>query len=262
MTTPRHLELSGSLSPNPVIAEGTGSPLVFLHGPFGQEWTGFLDDLAQRHRVFAPANPGAEEPADLELLDDLHDLVLYYDEVFDGLGLTAPFDLVGHSYGGMVAAEYAAAYPGRIRRLVLIDPMGLWRDDAPVNEFINVNPQVLLSQLWADTGNPAVAARLEPPADAAAGLARYVRQFTTLASVSHFTFPIPERGLHRRLRRVRAKTLLVWGEQDGLVPPVYAGDFQRLIADTEVCLVPGAGHLPHVEQRDAVSRRTLDFLAG
>jgi len=45
------VELGGSLSPNPVIAKGEGSDVVFLHGPFGQEWPGYLDDLAERHRA-------------------------------------------------------------------------------------------------------------------------------------------------------------------------------------------------------------------
>ncbi|HZZ50730.1 MAG TPA: alpha/beta hydrolase [Pseudonocardia sp.] len=260
-TASEGVELSGALSPNPVIARGDGSPVVFLHGPFGQEWPGFLDDLAGAHRVYAPANPGAEEPADLELLDDMHDLVVYYDELFENLGVGEPFDLVGHSFGGMVAAEYAAAYPGKVRRLVLIDSMGLWTDEVPVEDFITVAPETLVRRLWSDLAKPEVVERITPPDDVAEAQAAVISQFVTLASVAHFTAPIPERGLWKRLRRVRAQTLLVWGAQDGLVPARYAEEFRRHLPAAQVEIVEGAGHYPYVEQRESVSRRVLDFLA-
>ncbi|MFF5011447.1 alpha/beta fold hydrolase [Streptomyces phaeochromogenes] len=254
------LELGGGLAPNPVMAHGDGSPLVYLHGPFGQEWSGYLDDLAARRRVYAPANPGADDPADLRLLDHLWDLVLYYDELLDRLGL-GTIDLVGHSYGGMVAAEYAAAYPARVRRLVLIDAMGLWRDDAPVNEFVTVAPETLDSQLWHDRTESAVAAFRAVPEDVEESHARLLRRFGAVASTAHFSYPIPERGLVKRLRRITADTLLIWGADDGLVPPVYAEEFARRLPSATCEIVAAAGHYPHVEQRERVARRTLEFLA-
>jgi pimeloyl-ACP methyl ester carboxylesterase len=253
--------LGGTLRPNPVIAKGAGSPVVFLHGPFGQEWPGFLNDLAERHRIYAPANPGAEEPADLEMLDDVHDLVLYYDELFENLDINGPFDLIGHSYGGMVGAEYAATYPGKVRRLVLIDAMGLWRDEFPVEEFITTSPETLAPLLWTDLTNPDVIARITPSEDVSEAQSQMVKQFVSLASVGHFTAPIPERGLHKRLRRVRAASLLLWGQQDGLVPPQYAQEFADRITDSEISIIEGAGHYPYVEKRPEVSRRILEFLA-
>ena len=260
-TSSSSVALSGSLSANPVIADGDGPPVIFLHGPFGQEWPEFLGDLAGAHRVYAPANPGADEPTDLEQLDDMHDLVVYYDELFEKLEIAEPFDLVGHSFGGMVAAEYAATYPGKVRRLVLIDSMGLWTDDVPVEDFVSVAPEVLVRRLWSDLSKPEVQARIAQPEDLALAQAEVIKQFMTVASVAHFTAPIPERGLARRLRRVRARTLLLWGAQDGLVPARYAEEFRRHLPGAEVEIVEGAGHYPYVEQREAVSRRVLDFLA-
>src|SRR4051812_30359704 len=109
----RSVQLGGELAPNPVIASGDGSPVVYLHGAFGQEWPGFLDDLAAEHRVYAPAHPGIEDPQDLARLDGFHDLVVYYDELLDALGVEE-VDLVGHSFGGMVAAELAATLTRRV----------------------------------------------------------------------------------------------------------------------------------------------------
>ena len=109
---------------------GKGPPLVFFHGAYGLEWDPFLDNLAQTHTVYAPEHPGTTpgDPDAIKSLDDLWDLVLYYYELFDQLELEAPA-VVGHSFGGMVAAEVAATNPRSVSRLVLLSPVGLWLDD-------------------------------------------------------------------------------------------------------------------------------------
>ena len=127
---------AGQIQPRVMIG-GHGPPIVFFHGPWGLVWDSFLDALVQSHTVHAPEHPGTTpgDPDAIESLDDLWDLVLYYYELFDQLGLEAP-DVVGHSFGGMVAAEVAATNPRRVGRLVLMSPLGLWRDDAPVKNWI------------------------------------------------------------------------------------------------------------------------------
>lgn len=257
--TSNEVQFGTSFSPNPVIAKGDGPALVFLHGPFGQEWSGYLDDLSENRRVFAPANPGAEVLEDLGTLHSIHDLVIYYDELFDNLGLDT-IDLVGHSYGGMIAAEYAAMYPKRVRKLVLIDPMGLWIDDSPVEDFFTVAPEKLAANLYHDPTVPEIVERLQLPDDLAEAQGVVVQRFLALASTAHFTSPIPERGLIHRIRRISAPTLIVHGKQDGLVPAVYAGEFERLLSDGRTALIDNSGHFPYLEQRTEVSRVTVDFL--
>lgn len=257
--TAQNVELPGGFAANPVIIKGQGAPVVYLHGPFGQEWDGFLDDLAVYRRVYAPAHAGAEETEDLEQLDGISDLLLYYDDLFDRLGL-ARVDLVGHSFGGMVAAEYAATFRDRVGKLVLIDAMGLWRDDAPVGDHLLVSPDKLVKLLFKDPSKPEVAAKLALPKEAAAMNAALVDRFGALASTSHFIHPIPERGLKRRLRRIKADTLILWGAEDALVPPVYAGEFAKLIPAARVQMIENAGHVPQLEQREIVSQHLLKFL--
>jgi len=256
----RSIPLPSGFAANTTLVRGEGSPLVYLHGPFGQEWNGFLDELASRHRVYAPAHPGAEEPDDLHHLDGIFDLMLYYDDLFDTLGLER-VDLVGHSFGGMVAAELAATFPQRVRKLVLIDALGLWRDDAPVGDHVMTTPEKQLALLYNDGTKPEVAARLALPEDVKERNKLIIHRFSAVASTSHFMWPIPERGLAKRLRRVKADTLVIWGRQDALVPAVYADEFAARIAGARVRLVDGAGHVPQVEQQDEVSRAVLEFLA-
>jgi pimeloyl-ACP methyl ester carboxylesterase len=65
-------------------------------------------------------------------------------------------------------------------------------------------------------------------------------------------FPIPDRGLDERLYRVRAKTVLVWGDSDRVIPPAHGEAFCRDIAGAELIRIPAAGHIVIVEQPDAV----------
>ena len=87
-----------------------------------------------------------------------------------------------------------------------------------------------------------------------------LRRITALASVSHFLWPIPERGLSRRLPRIRAETLVLWGADDKLAPSLYAADFAARIAGARIEIVPGAGHSPHLDQRARVAGAIRDFL--
>ena len=160
----------------------------------------------------------------------------------------------------MVAAEYAATFRDRVGKLVLIDAMGLWRDDAPVRDHLLVSPENLVRLLFNDPSKPEVAAKLAMPTEREAMNAAMVNRFGALASTSHFMHPIPERGLKRRLRRIKAQTLLLWGAQDALVPPVYASDFAALIPNARVHMIDDAGHLPQVEQRQLVSNHLIKFL--
>ncbi len=261
MTAPiTSIKVAEEISPTAVMIKGDGPPLVYLHGLLGPEWDGLLDDLARKRRVHAPAHVGSDEPEELRHVDGIYDLVLYYDEVFDRLGLEQ-FDLVGHSFGGMVAAEIAAAYPARVRKLALIDPLGLWRDDAPVEDYLMVAPDRQVGLLLGDPARDDVKAKLALPDDPEAQLQEILHRVTVMASSAHFLWPIPERGLKKRLHRIRAETLILWGADDRLVPQVYAHDFAAKIAKSEVAIIPGAGHAPQFDQRAAVSEKLLGFLA-
>jgi pimeloyl-ACP methyl ester carboxylesterase len=117
-----------------VTVAGSGPLVVFLHGAGGLTWDAFLDDLSGQFTVYAPAHPGtASDPDAVRNIRGLWELVLYYYELFDNLGLRSPA-VVGYSFGGMVAAEVAATNPERVSKLFLMASIGLWRDDHPVQD--------------------------------------------------------------------------------------------------------------------------------
>ena len=238
-----------------VLVGGDGPPLLYLHGAGGLFWDPFLEALATRFTVYAPEHPGSGQSVGLEELRDLWDLVLYYNDLLDALSLP-DVDVVGHSFGGMVAVELAANNPNRVRRLVLIAPIGLWRDDAPIPDIAGIAPERLPELILADPTGP-LAAFLTPPLDDPDVLFQTAMR---MASILHFIWPIPDKGLSRRIHRVQAPTLLVWGRHDGLVPPVYADEFASRLRSAEISLVDDAGHLPQLEQGDVVRERVLAFL--
>ena len=244
-----------------VLSKGTGPALVFFHGPWGLAWDPFLDELAQSFTVYAPEHPGTTPgaPDDATKLDGLWDLVLCYDEMLEALGLDRPV-LAGHSFGAMVAAEVAAAVPRRPRALALIDPIGFWRDAERVVNWMMVAPAELPRWVFRDpAGEPARRLFGAPGADDAAAR---IRVMWTMGATGKFVWPIPDKGLKKRIHRVKAPTLLVWGQEDRLVPAVYADEFVRRIPGARLEVVDGAGHAPHLEQPTRVAGLVRDFVTA
>jgi pimeloyl-ACP methyl ester carboxylesterase len=82
-----------------------------------------------------------------------------------------------------------------------------------------------------------------------------------MGSTGKFIWPIPDKGLRKRIHRIATiPTLLVWGEADRLVPRVYAEEFARRLAKTRTELVKGAGHAPQLEQPVATASAVGNFL--
>jgi pimeloyl-ACP methyl ester carboxylesterase len=246
-----------------VHSQGSGPALVFLHGPWGLTWDPFLDELAKSFTVHAPEHPGTapETPDDIYHLDGLWDLVLCYDELLTALGVDNA-TLVGHSFGGMLACELAAAYPARVRRLALIAPLGFWRDNDRVVNWMMLDPARLPDYVFRDSKSEAARRMFGVGDDPEAATAARVRLAWAMGTTGKFIWPIPDKGLKKRIHRVTAPTLLVWGKEDRLVPPIYADEFTRRLRGARVHTVDGAGHVPHLERPDVVARMVTEFAAG
>lgn len=80
------------------------------------------------------------------------------------------------------------------------------------------------------------------------------------ACTGKFIWPIPDRGLRKRIHRISAPTLIIWGTEDGLTKPVYAQDFRKLIPGARVELVANAAHMAPLEQPTAVASLVRGFL--
>ena len=238
---------------------GSGAPLLYLHGEGPPTWTPFHDALAERYRVIAPLHPGYGQSTGNDQLQDLPDLLYYYLDFLDGLGLR-DLPLVGHGLGGMVAAELTAVQPERFSALVLMAPMGLWLADDPVQDFFVMSPADLAAALYHDPDSPAARAAAEMPTEGDAQIEFYLERAKSMATAAKYLWPIPNRGLARRAHRIAAPTLIVWGASDRIASPRYAEAFRALIAGARVEIVEQAGHLPHEEQPARLAEITTSFL--
>lgn len=240
-----------------VLVAGEGAPVVFLHGIAALTWDPFLDALSERFKVYAPFMPGTGTSSGMENVRDLWDLVLGYYDLFDALKLNRP-DVVGHSLGGMIAAELAANDQSRVRRLALLAPAGLWLEESPIPDIFAMTPSELLAAVVADPEGPVAQAMRQQPETIEAQMEGYIARTQVMQAAAKLLWPIPDKGLSLRAHRIKAPTLLVWGKQDQLIPPVYAEAFARLIPDTTTALIDNAGHVLTLEQ----PARAIDAVAG
>ena len=239
---------------------GRGAPLLYLHGAGGlRGWDAFLAELARQFTVYAPAHPGFETSTGIEHIDDMLDLVVYYNDFLDALGLES-VHVVGHSLGGMLGAELAALSPQRVRKLVLVNAVGLWLDEHPVADFFAMTREQLAVALWHDPDSEVAKAMMAVPQDENAQLAAVLIRSQHLATAGKFLWPIPDKGLKKRMHRITAPTLIVWGQSDGLAPVVYAQEFQQRIAGAQVAILQRCGHMPMYEDAAGFVSTVTTFL--
>lgn len=238
-------------------------PVVYFHAAGGlTESDPFLARLAERFHVLAPELPGYGESTGEELLEDMLDFSLHGWDVVDALGIASPH-LIGHSMGGMITSEMACLCPDRPAKLVLIAPAGMWIDAHPIPDMFATLPHHLPALLFHDpaAGAAALTGGVDFT-DEKALVDFFVGNARRLGTAGKILFPIPNRRLSKRIYRLRTDTLLVWGESDKLIPPVYAARWQELLPHSQLITIPEAGHMAPIEQPEAVASAVEKFLAG
>jgi pimeloyl-ACP methyl ester carboxylesterase len=220
-----------------MLTAGSGEPLVFFHG--AGTWHGFDFALpwASRYRVIIPYHPGWGESGDAPEMTSVQDYMLHYLEMFDQLGLEQ-VNLAGLSMGGRFAATFAINYGHRIRKLALICPAGLIVPGHPMADLSKVAPEELPKYLIHDFSK--IAHHLPKGPDAAFQAARE-REWQSMGRM--IQAGLVGHWLERWLHRIKIPTLIVWGDQDRIIPVESADAWAKLIAGSTVLRVPDAGHL-------------------
>jgi pimeloyl-ACP methyl ester carboxylesterase len=244
-----------------VLEGGSGAPVVFFHGAGGLlRDNPYLDGLAQRYHVYAPEWPGYGDSTGEELLEDMLDFALHGWDLVDALGLSRPH-LAGHSMGGMIAAEMACLAPRDLGKLALVAPAGLWMDAQPIPDIFAMLPYQLAEVLFYDpVKGQALLTGGADLSDMEALKEFYIGSQRRLSMAGKILFPIPNRRLSKRLYRLTAPTLVVWGAADRLIVPAYAERWKAMIPGTRVVTVEAAGHMLPYEQPEALVRALGDFL--
>jgi pimeloyl-ACP methyl ester carboxylesterase len=239
-----------------LLKGGRGRPLLVLHPEFGANmWAPYHDALAEHFQVLAPDHLGFGESERPEWLDTIDDVVFHYVDLLDALGIER-LSLVGASVGGWIAATFAVAHPERVDRLVLAAPAGIKVDGVPRYDFFANPIETTLQHLFHD---PSRAAQLLPAEYGAEVIVRGYHEFTTLARLAWNPY-LYDRKFQQRLPRLRHPTLLVWGENDAVLPPAHGDAFAALLPSATLKTLSACGHLIPFERADAFARLAVEFL--
>lgn len=238
--------------------EGSGHPLLFLHPGDGfANDDPFLTLLKKRFDVLAPWHPGFGHSDFPDGWDSVSDLAYFYLDFLDQLKIENAI-LVGASFGGWIAAEMAVRGSSRVDRAILIDPLGI-RLSGPttrdIADFHNTDAAVLESLKWA---NPADRQPdlMKLDDHALTGIVRTREAFAHYGWRPYMYNP----GLARWLHRIAIPTLVLWGEQDGIVTPDYGRTYAERIPGAHFTTIANAGHYPHLEQPQASADKLFAFI--
>jgi pimeloyl-ACP methyl ester carboxylesterase len=238
-----------------VLRGGGGPVLIFLHGASGHVgWLPFLERLSQRFDVIAPEHPGFGASDDPSWLDQPADLAYFYLDLIDALKLER-VHLIGTSLGGWVAAELAVRNTSRLASLTLVCAVGILDSNGrPVDDMFRMSPEENAQRFYFAPDR--VQRRL-----AALGSADPRVLLKNRATVVRLAYPsFVNLELAKWLHRVDVPTLLIRGENDGLVPARVGCAYRDLIPHAELVTIPEAGHAPFEEQPERFLATFDDFL--
>ena len=257
-------------------------PLLVCHpgGPgFSRAELADLGGLdATRELVLVdPRGTGATGPAETYRLDDY---VADLDGLREDLALEA-VDLLGFSHGGIVAIAYAAAFWSRVSRLLLVDTLACWGDEA--EGAMQRAIETRRDKPWFEEAQKAIAeeqaGEFSSIEELVANLQRQAplyfhrwegneqtgrelfADFVQSEPLHHFnTVEFPTFDLRGELRTIAAPTLVVVGDDDLIAGPVCADTMLRELPDARLVTIRDAGHFVYVEQPAAFRAALTDFL--
>ena len=240
-----------------------GTPLLLIHGLGGSidSWQESLEAFAKTHRVMAIDLPGfghSDKP------DRTYSIPFYRDFVARFIKERSfPISLLGSSLGGQIAAEVAIKYPQLVSKLALISPAGLppfsFKGTSALRKYVRITKagsagevrQVLES--IDDT----------PVSD---NYAESVYERISMAGARNAFLSALEQSaraprLGGRLKRIRCPIMVIWGQNDPMIPPKYAAPFVGL-DNCRLVLLEHCGHRPHAAAPEIFRALVLSFLNG
>ena len=251
------------------------TPLVLIHGTAASlhTWQGWVGALRGRKRVITFDLPGfgltgpftGDYPRDDYRADNLARFTL---DFLDALRVQR-FAIGGNSLGGGVAWRVAAAVPARVDRLILVDatgyafaperiPLGFQMARTPVFDVVDeyLTPKAVVESSVRDVYG-------DPSRVTGVLVDRYFEMLMREGNRHALNVRMQEIAADlapERIKSLKLPTLILWGEQDRLVPPANAHHFQRDIAGSQLVIFPGLGHVPHEEDPQASVAPVRAFL--
>ena len=243
----------------PLVRQGSGPPVLVFHGGDGPvDHLPFAESLSGDFELLHPTHPGFDGSPIPEHFDNLQDLIFLYLDLIDSLNLQDAV-LMGFSMGGWLAAEIAAISTSRFSKLVLVDSVGIKPGgpfDRDIADVFALSAGDLLKAAWHD--------RSKAPDPAA--MTEEELQTVAANKVAHGLYTwepyMHNPKLRYRLHRIDIPTLLIWGENDGIVTTDYGASLRDLIPGARLSVISESGHHPHIEQPGEFEKRFLEFASS
>jgi pimeloyl-ACP methyl ester carboxylesterase len=242
-----------------VERKGSGSPLLLLLSEEAAfELTSpFVEDLAKRHELIIPQAPGFGRSERPDWLSNPDDIAYIYLDLMERLGLKN-IPVVGLSLGGWIALEMAIKDQSAFSKIALVNPFGVKIGgpyDRDIQDIWTLHPTKVAELKWYDTDFNK-RDYTNTPEEEVAIVARNIESFARFCWEPYMHDP----KLKIRLHRVKAPTLFVWGENDGVTTTTYGKAYSEQVPGAKFVTVAKAGHYPQIEQPQAVLQQINAFL--
>jgi pimeloyl-ACP methyl ester carboxylesterase len=256
------------------LGSGQMPDAILIHG-LGGNWQNWLENiprLAQDRRVVALDLPGFGEsgpPPDKISISAFGEIVV---EFARAIGIKEPADVIGNSMGGFIAAEIGISHPEFARRIVLCSAAGISITNLkrqPVLTSARIAAAVTnltLTRAEEMSKRPglrhiAMAYVFRHPSRIAPDLAYQVITGAGKPAFIDALDALTDYDFRDRLDDVKVPVLLVWGNDDNLVPVKDADEFERLIPNARKVVLDDTGHVPMLERPSAFNDLVVEFFA-
>lgn len=223
------------------LDEGEGEILLLLHGLFGalSNWQEVVNHFKKRYRVIIPMLPVYEMPVKSASVEGLVDFVEQFTDTFQ----LRQFNLLGNSLGGHIALVYCLRRPEKVKRLVLTGSSGLFENTMGGSFPKRGNYEYIRER---------VAYTFYNPENANKALVNEVFEITNdikkCMCIVAIAKAAQRHNMARDITAIETPTLLIWGLNDTITPPLVAHDFNRLIKNSVLRFIDKCGHAPMMER--------------
>lgn len=235
------------------VEEGQGPVLLLLHGLFGalSNWEGVVNGFSDRYRVVIPMLPIYEMPIREAGLEGL----CHFLETFVSYKKLDKFIVVGNSLGGHIGLLYTLTNAERVERLILTGSSGLFEDSMGGSYPKRGNYEYIRERVSYTFYDPKVATKelIDEVFDITNSIPKCLRIVAIAKSAQR-------NNLADEIPKIKVPTLLVWGLNDTITPPLVAHEFNRLIPNSKLRFIDKCCHAPMMEHPEKFNEIVHEFL--
>lgn len=235
------------------IDEGKGEPLLLLHGLFGalSNWEGVIKHFSANYRVIIPLMPIYEMPIRSAGIEGL---VSFIDRFVKLKGLDK-MTLLGNSLGGHIGLVYTLNNKNKVNRLVLTGSSGLFENSMGSSYPKRGSYDYVEQRVGYTFYDPKTATK--DLVDEVFGIVSSIPKCMRIVSIAKSA---QRHNMSRDIPNITAPTLLVWGLNDTITPPIVGHEFNRLIPNSKLRFIDKCGHAPMMEHPEIFNAYVDDFL--